>query len=196
MPGRRLRRSPRRRRPYAEATPSRGSSTGNSWLCRLDLSPPMGLSCLHCVASGLESQACPKGPWASSSIRLPRIGVVTPRAGRSGRSKYSAEASGCASSRGCLCSQKRLNLFRFLNDESCDGTLGPVDLTQRSHSEGERRQLGNGKEASDKHNCNEFIAHRLSTLRSNQFRREPLYFESAATQDQFTAPSAYPRNDV
>src|SRR5260370_32748062 len=78
MPGRRLRRSPRRRRPYAEAGPSRGSSTGNSWLCRLELSPPMGLSCLHCVASGLESQACPKGPWASSRIRLlARIRVMT-----------------------------------------------------------------------------------------------------------------------
>src|SRR6266851_351074 len=78
MPGRRLRRSPRRRRPYAEAGPSRGSSTGNSWLCRLELSPPMSLSCLHCVASGLESQACPKGPWASSRIRLlARIRVMT-----------------------------------------------------------------------------------------------------------------------
>src|SRR6266849_7700420 len=78
MPGRRLRRSPRRRRPYAEAGPSRGSSTGNSWLCRLELSPPMSLSCLHCVASGLESQACPKGAWASSRIRLlARIRVMT-----------------------------------------------------------------------------------------------------------------------
>jgi hypothetical protein len=65
---------------------------------------------------------------------------------------------------------------------------------KEGHKEGERR--GDGKEASEKHNRNQVIAHGRSTLRSNQFRHKPFHFESAATQDQFSAASAYPRNDA